>query len=75
MLHKQNGEMGWQDTKDSWEFDTEANKQVAEKIDSKENVGFRDSGVGLSFSSRSFLFLQLRSTMLCFWFYIPGRKN
>lgn len=39
----------WQDTKDSGEFDTETNKQVAEKIDSREGVGFRDSGVGLSF--------------------------
>lgn len=53
---------GRQHTTDSAEFGAEANNQVAEKIDSSEDVGFRDSGVGLSFSSRSLL-----SKLLYFW--------
>lgn len=36
--------------------------KLQKKIDSSENVGFRDSAVGLSFSSVSLLLPQLRST-------------
>ena len=67
MLQKQKGSIGGQDTMDSAEFGTEANNQVAEKIDPSEDVGFRDSGVGLSFSSRSLLLPQLGSKLLYLW--------
>ena len=59
---KQKGGMERQDTTDSGKFGAEASNQVAEKIDSSEDVGFRDSAVGLSFSSVSLLLPQLRST-------------
>lgn len=60
---KQKGGIGGQDTMDSGKFGAEFSNQVAEKkIDSSEDVGFRDSAVGLSFSSVSLLLPQLRST-------------
>lgn len=54
MLQKQNAGIGQEDTKDSWKFDREVDKQLQKKLYSREDVGFESNGAGVSFSSRRF---------------------